>query len=48
MNKKHRKIIEDMEEDDEELSEQTKKDVEISRKSSTISHEEVKKILGIS
>ncbi len=42
----YKKIIKNMEEDEKELSEQTIKDIELVRKSKTISNEEVKKRLG--
>jgi len=43
----YNEILERMIEDEKELSEQTKKEIEEARKSRRISHEEVKKKFGI-
>ena len=43
----YNEVIERMIEDDFELNEQTKKEIEEARKSKSISHEEVKKRLGL-
>jgi len=43
----YNEIIERMIEDDLELNEKTKKEIEEARKGKSISHEEVKKLLGL-